>query len=68
MDTLSGIKEVASSSSTNNATKLMSQVNAMSCSKGYNKMATTKTDFVACSISITCGVVFGIVAEKAKGL
>ena len=67
MNTLSGIKEVASSSSTNNATKL-SQVNAISCSNAYNKMATTKTDFVACSVSITCGVVFGIVAEKAKGL
>lgn len=70
MDTLSGIKEVAlnSSSSANKTTKLMNQANAMSCSNGCNKMAAMKSDFVACSISITCGVVYGIAAEKAKGL
>ena len=71
MDTLSGIKEVSlnsSSSSTNKTTKLMNQANSISCPNACNKMAAMKTDFVACSISITCGVVFGIAAEKAKGL
>ena len=64
MDSYSGIKKVMSSSSISIS---KNQTNMVTYSSDGNKTTTIKMIFVSCSVSITCGVIFGVVAEKAKG-
>ena len=64
MDSYSGIKKVISSSSISIS---KNQTNMVTYSSDGNKVTTIKMVFVPCSVSVTCGVIFGLVAEKAKG-